>query len=155
MSEQPDLREALSGILDMLEPECRYDHHGNCQAHYVEKPCRVAEARAALGVPVSPEGPREREVADALAAVGLPPDASVEGLIRHHRNNEAAASGGWKLAYDNLVAKGERPDLRAALEAAERVKASAIENGGRLTPGAILDVQAVVNALSVALRATD
>jgi hypothetical protein len=42
--------------------------------------------------------------------------------------------------------------LRAALEAAERVKAAAIENGGRLTPGAILDTQAVITGIKSALR---
>lgn len=41
--------------------------------------------------------------------------------------------------------------LRDALSAAERVKASAVANGGRLTPGAILDTQAVVVAIRAAL----
>lgn len=45
---------------------------------------------------------RTAEVAAALAEVGLPLTASVADLIRHHRNNEAAANGGWKLAYDAL-----------------------------------------------------
>lgn len=36
-------------------------------------------------------------------------------------------------------------DVREALE---RVKATAIENGGRLTPGAILDLQGAINALA-------
>lgn len=44
--------------------------------------------------------------------------------------------------------------LREARAAMERVKASAIENGGRLTPGAILDVQTAINALDAA-RSTD
>lgn len=42
------LRPHLEALLEMQDEPCRFDHHGNCQAHYVEKPCRVAEARAAL-----------------------------------------------------------------------------------------------------------
>jgi hypothetical protein len=42
------LREALAALLEVQDEECRFDHDGNCQAHYVEKPCRVAMARAAL-----------------------------------------------------------------------------------------------------------
>lgn len=46
------------------------------------------------------------------------------------------------------------PDEREphpALAPLRRVKASAIENGGRLTPGAILDVQAAIIAIEAAL----
>jgi hypothetical protein len=43
-------------------------------------------------------------------------------------------------------------ELREALEAAERVKASAIQNSGRLTPSAILDIQTTINALRAAFR---
>ncbi len=35
----------LRGILDMLGPCERFDHHGNCQSHFVESPCRVGKAR--------------------------------------------------------------------------------------------------------------
>ena len=31
-----------------VQSDCRWDQHGNCQAHYVESPCRVAEGRAIL-----------------------------------------------------------------------------------------------------------
>jgi hypothetical protein len=44
------LEEALREFLDLEEVECRYDHHGNCQAHGAcPPPCYVAEARALLG----------------------------------------------------------------------------------------------------------
>jgi hypothetical protein len=42
------LRDALKHLqkfLDINEGECRFDHHGYCQTHYVDKPCMVAEAR--------------------------------------------------------------------------------------------------------------
>lgn len=32
---------------DAMAP-CRLDHHGNCQEHYVEQPCRIADARLVL-----------------------------------------------------------------------------------------------------------
>lgn len=48
------LRGLLLALLEVLEPECRLDHHGNCQAHFIESPCRVATARAALGAADQP-----------------------------------------------------------------------------------------------------
>src|SRR3954462_15690295 len=44
------LREALEGLLKPQEEECWFDHHGNCQAHYLGNPCCVAIARAALAL---------------------------------------------------------------------------------------------------------
>lgn len=40
---------ALRALLDAIGDEaCRLDHHGNCQTHFVSRPCVVAEARSAL-----------------------------------------------------------------------------------------------------------
>jgi hypothetical protein len=42
-------REALERLLEAIGPgECDLDHHGYCQSHFVENPCSVALARAAL-----------------------------------------------------------------------------------------------------------
>jgi hypothetical protein len=43
------LRAALRDVLDPLGRECRRDHNGNCQEHFISDPCPVAEAWAALG----------------------------------------------------------------------------------------------------------
>ncbi|QBI19378.1 hypothetical protein ER308_07335 [Egibacter rhizosphaerae] len=43
------LERHLRALLEMDDPQCRYDHNGRCQAHYVESPCRVAAARSELG----------------------------------------------------------------------------------------------------------
>ena len=43
------LRELLAQNID--DEPCWRDHHGYCQAHYLEEDCRVAAARAALGEP--------------------------------------------------------------------------------------------------------
>ena len=51
------------------------------------------------------------------------------------------------LLPDRALPPPAAPGLDVAREAMERVKASAIENGGRLTPGAILDIQAAIDAL--------
>ena len=40
-------RELLSRNID--DEPCWRDHHGYCQAHYLEEDCSVAAARAALG----------------------------------------------------------------------------------------------------------
>jgi len=45
-SREARLEAALVRLLDVLDEPCRYDHHGYCQTHFVENPCRVAEARA-------------------------------------------------------------------------------------------------------------
>lgn len=43
------LREALEGLLAPFSDDpCRLDHHGYCQAHFLELHCCVAKARAAL-----------------------------------------------------------------------------------------------------------
>lgn len=38
---------AREGLLALLG-ECRLDHSGNCQAHFLGNPCEVANAKAAL-----------------------------------------------------------------------------------------------------------
>ena len=44
--ENERLRYALEGLVD--DEECRFDHHGNCQTHYLGNPCEMATARAVL-----------------------------------------------------------------------------------------------------------
>lgn len=45
------LRLALRDLLDAIgDGPCRYDHHGNCQAHFLGNPCEVAAARHVLEV---------------------------------------------------------------------------------------------------------
>jgi hypothetical protein len=41
---------ALARILSHLDGDCRFDHSGNCQAHFLDGPseCRVANAAALL-----------------------------------------------------------------------------------------------------------
>jgi hypothetical protein len=43
--------ERLRGLLarNIDDEPCWRDHHGYCQAHYLEEDCSVAAARAALG----------------------------------------------------------------------------------------------------------
>lgn len=42
------LREALTRLLECVEDECRIDHHGYCQNHFVTIPCVVVQAQQAL-----------------------------------------------------------------------------------------------------------
>jgi hypothetical protein len=39
---------ALDELLEVQDEACRIDHNGNCQNHYIEKPCRVGDAREVL-----------------------------------------------------------------------------------------------------------
>jgi len=55
ISEIADLKAQLSLAVEALKKydemnfsECRKDHHGNCQEHYVDNPCLVYEAHKAL-----------------------------------------------------------------------------------------------------------
>ena len=46
-----DVRQALGhlrGLVDILGPCEHFDHHGYCQTHFVESPCRVGKAREFL-----------------------------------------------------------------------------------------------------------
>ena len=48
-AERDRLRGALTRLLEPYgDDPCYYDHHGYCQAHFVEADCCVAYARAAL-----------------------------------------------------------------------------------------------------------
>ena len=47
VNENDRLREVLERNID--DEPCWRDHHGYCQAHYLEYDCRVAAARAVLG----------------------------------------------------------------------------------------------------------
>ena len=38
----------LRGLLDAMGPCEQFDHHGYCQSHFVESPCRAAKAREFL-----------------------------------------------------------------------------------------------------------
>lgn len=45
------LKQALNSFLEVEESECRFDHHGHCQSHYLDPAtdgCRVAKARKLL-----------------------------------------------------------------------------------------------------------
>ena len=107
-----ELREAAKDVLAILErvvTDSESQHPGGWgpDVTTVEdlRDCQWV-LRAALATRGNAGGlDRTAEVAAALAEVGLPSDDSVAGLIRHHRNNEAAAQGGWKLAYDALLAR--------------------------------------------------
>lgn len=48
-SAENPLREHLINLLNGCGAErCFFDHHGNCQSHFVENPCSVMLARKAL-----------------------------------------------------------------------------------------------------------
>lgn len=47
------LRLALGALVDHETDPCQLDHHGNCQAHGVSKPCHVAVAKALLKGPLN------------------------------------------------------------------------------------------------------
>ena len=46
----PDLLAALERLLEVDDEPCRFDHHGYCQAHYLDNKgeCRIENARALL-----------------------------------------------------------------------------------------------------------
>lgn len=81
---------------------------------------RHMAARDALLSEVAKQKERVAELDAELARVGLA-GASVEGLIRHHRNNEAAAQGAWKFGAEEwekraLAAEAEVAKLQQALQ---------------------------------------
>jgi DNA repair exonuclease SbcCD ATPase subunit len=43
------LRMSLEDFVGVHNEECRYDHNDFCQAHYSDRPCYVATAKALLG----------------------------------------------------------------------------------------------------------
>ena len=48
---EPFVRQALGhlrGLVDILGPCDHFDHHGYCQTHFIESPCRVGKAREFL-----------------------------------------------------------------------------------------------------------
>lgn len=48
-AERDRLRDALTRLLEPFEEDpCYYDHHGYCQAHFVEADCCVAYGRGVL-----------------------------------------------------------------------------------------------------------
>src|SRR3990167_3142302 len=42
------LVDALKVLVELSGSECHLDHHGNCQEHYISKPCPIAVAVDAL-----------------------------------------------------------------------------------------------------------
>lgn len=42
------LRAVLVRMLEPFSNDCRHDHHGYCQAHFLERDCSVAHAKAVL-----------------------------------------------------------------------------------------------------------
>ena len=50
-TEEQLVRQALGhlrGLVDILGPCDHFDHHGYCQTHFIESPCRVGKAREFL-----------------------------------------------------------------------------------------------------------
>ena len=41
-------RELLGEFIEVHDEECWYDHHGYCQAHFVEDDCLIKRTKAAL-----------------------------------------------------------------------------------------------------------
>lgn len=69
LTENARLRAALTRLLAPFEGDpCRYDHHGYCQAHFIEDDCCVAEARAALATP-APDAVQEAAMVPEIAAL--------------------------------------------------------------------------------------
>ena len=60
----------LRGLLDMMGPCDNFDHHGYCQSHFVESPCRVAKAREFL------------ESLSNIAVRGAAEPRTLHGLVR-------------------------------------------------------------------------
>jgi hypothetical protein len=42
------LRNLLKEFLDVHDEECRFDHHGYCQAHFLEKDCLIKRTKRIL-----------------------------------------------------------------------------------------------------------
>ena len=103
--------------------------HGNCQAHYIEKPCRVAAARATLAVAQVPA--QEPTLLERTAW----PSYECEWCLR-------------KLDASALPAQEERLDVERVREAARAVhKAGRQYSKGRVT----LDADAFDNLYEAAL----
>ena len=58
LSEKEQMRSALARFVEITDEECRLDHNGYCQSHYVERAddCTVAAARRLLGLSVFHNG---------------------------------------------------------------------------------------------------
>ena len=80
--------------------------------------CRDLAARLIATITAERARPPVDPLDAALDAVGLPRAAGVDGLIRHHRNNEAAAQGNWKIAFDAAQEKIEELSDQIARQAA-------------------------------------
>lgn len=61
----PDVLTAARKVLDVLGECDHFDHHGYCQAHFVEKPCSVEELRQAVS-----------RADDAPASSGIGPETT-------------------------------------------------------------------------------
>ena len=48
LSQYEGLVEEAEKVIEILG-SCEHDHHGNCQAHFVESPCSVTNLKTALG----------------------------------------------------------------------------------------------------------
>jgi len=42
------MRELLEVMVDINDEECRHDHHGYCQSHYLEESCTIKKAKEIL-----------------------------------------------------------------------------------------------------------
>jgi hypothetical protein len=67
----------LTRLLDILGKCDQFDHHGYCQTHFIESPCRVAEAREALAQIAAPTP--EDAAMDAAGLTKAPACRSCKG----------------------------------------------------------------------------
>lgn len=44
----PKMLDTLRALVALHPDECRFDHHGNCQAHSLGRPCEIAVARLVI-----------------------------------------------------------------------------------------------------------
>ena len=66
-----DVRQALGhlrGLVDILGPCEHFDHHGYCQTHFIESPCRVGKAREFLESMPNARPHAEARSADSVQA---------------------------------------------------------------------------------------
>ena len=136
MSAANAVTEALRRMLEIFNDECRLDHHGNCQAHFldVRGRCRVAEAKAALAASptAQPDGEPDTARLDWLertvrehGEVELVWSDAGDECIDGHKVSE------WPASFDVFGhgAGHDRPTLRAAIDAAARSLAGERTNG--------------------------
>lgn len=91
------LEAALAGLLDVLGDACRLDHDGNCQAHFIEAPCRVAAARALLDLPPPGDDAAAPEAGPQAGVSAVSPVDPSDAIAEDCRWWEAVAPAGHSL----------------------------------------------------------